>query len=95
MQHKRRYTILFVLLICCVLGLWAVPARRTSITVVQPDSTLLVLTQYGDEHFHCLVTSDGVPVIRQGEAFYYARIEEGGMVSSGILAHEYTQRTPE
>lgn len=93
MQYKKRYTTLFILFVCCVLGLWAVPARRTTISVVQPDSTLLVLTQCGDEYFHYLATSDGTPVIRQGEAYYYAKIEGENMVSSGMLAHESAQRT--
>lgn len=92
MQPQKRYTILLALLMCCILGLWAAPARRVSITVTQPDGTRLELTQYGDEHFHCLVTEDGVPIIREGKGYYYAHIGEGGIVSSGVLAHEAVQR---
>lgn len=95
MQYRRRYTILFALLMCCMLGLWAVPAKRTSIIVGQPDGTQLVLTQCGDEHFHYLMTSDGIPVIRKGEAYYYAISGEDGIESSDLLAHETAQRTLE
>ena len=95
MQHIRRYTILIALIMGCILGLWAVPAKRISITVKQPDGTQLVLTSCGDEYFHCLVTTDGIPVMRQGEAYYYARIQEDGIVPSELLAHEVAQRTPE
>ena len=83
MQYKKRYIILFVLFVCYTLGLWAVPARRVAITVEQPDGTRLELSLCGDEHFHCLVTVDGIPVIRQEGAYYYAQIEEEGIASSG------------
>ena len=95
MQHKRRYAILIVLIMGCILGLWAVPAKRTSITIKQPDGTRLVLALCGDEHFHCLVTTDGIPVIRQGEAYYYAKFEENGITPTELLAHGIAQRTPE
>ena len=57
-------TLHILLLLLSAASLWAVPARRVSITVEQPDGTRLSLTMRGDEHFHCLVTSDGVPVAR-------------------------------
>lgn len=92
---RLKKVLLMLLLLLCTVSLWAVPARRISITVEQPDGTQLVLTMHGDEHFHCLVTSDGVPVVKQEGAYYYALMEVDGMESSGVLAHEADVRTDE
>ena len=95
MQNKFRFVMLLVAFVCCVCGVWAVPARRVAITVEQPDGTQLTLTMQGDEHFHCLVTADGVPVVRHEGAYYYARIGENSIEASGLLAHELDLRTVE
>lgn len=90
----RKICVLFLLFLCTA-SLWAVPAERTSLVVRQPDGTLLTLAMRGDEHFHYLVTADGIPVVRHGNAYYYACWEDGGMKSSGQLAHEVSLRTSE
>ena len=87
--------LLTLLLILCTVSLWAVPARRVSITVEQPDGTQLVLTMRGDEHFHYLVTSDGLPVVKQDGAYFYALINEEGVAASSQLAHEAGERDGE
>ena len=92
---RLKKVLLMLLLLLCTVSLWAVPARRISITVEQPDGTQLVLTMRGDEHFHYLVTSDGVPVVKREGAYYYALMEADGMESSGVLAHEAGVRTDE
>ena len=88
-------TLHILLLLLSAASLWAVPARRVSITVEQPDGTRLSLTMRGDEHFHCLVTSDGVPVARHENAYYYALVEEGGVEITEQLAHEPALRSIE
>lgn len=88
-------TLHILLLLLSAASLWAVPARRVPITVEQPDGTRLSLTMRGDEHFHCLVTSDGVPVVRQGSAYYYAFIGSDGVEATAHLAHEQELRTAE
>ena len=93
MLHRNRYTILLVLLMCCTLGLWAVPARRIARVVEQPDGTQLTLTMRGDEHFHCLVTADGIPVVLHEGAYYYALWGEEGIEPSDFLAHEPALRS--
>ena len=87
--------LLTLLLLLCTVPSWAVPARRVSITVEQPDGTQLVLTMRGDEHFHYLVTSDGLPVVKQNGAYYYALFNEEGVASSSQLAHEAGERNGE
>lgn len=78
---------LMMLLCVCTFALWAVPAKRITLTVKQPDGTMLVLTQRGDEHFHYLMTEDGIMVKSNGEAYYYADIVDGNIVASKHLAH--------
>lgn len=92
-QYKNRYFILGMFFLCCTLGLWAVPARRVPITVMQPDGTQLVLTMRGDEHFHCLVTGDGVPVVRHKNAYYYALVGEDRVEPTSRIAHEVMLRS--
>ena len=75
--------------------LWAVPARRTTRLVEQPDGTTLTLMMRGDERFHYLVTEDGVPVVRHEGAYYYAQFGAEGFAASERLAHDAEERTPE
>lgn len=83
------------LLLLCAASLWAVPARRSTRIVEQPDGTRLTITMQGDERFHYVVTIDGIPIVRQGGAYYYAFFGEEGFTASELLAHEPTERTPE
>lgn len=87
--------LLLSFLLSCAASLWAVPAKHRVRIVEQPDGTQLSLQMRGDEHFHYLVTTDGVPVMRQGETYYYAIFSEERVVSSGWLAHDAGNRTPE
>ena len=86
-------TLYFLLLLFCTASLWAVPAKRTVRVVEQPDGTQLALTMRGDEHFHCLVTTDGVPVVCHEGGYYYALFGEEGLEASALLAHEPAQRS--
>lgn len=83
------------MLVACTLGLWAVPAKRITMRVQQPDGTFLTLTQAGDEFFHYLMTDDGVVVKKQGDAYFYAAVDEGRVVASKQLAHPQELRTPQ
>ena len=85
---------MFLLMLCTTL-LWAVPARRTTHLVEQPDGTTLFLTVRGDERFHYLVTVDGVPVVRHEGAYYYALFDAEGFAASEHLAHDAEERTAE
>ena len=82
-----------VMLWVCTFALWAVPAKRITITVKQPDGTMLALTQRGDEHFHYLMTEDGIMVKPNGKAYYYADIVDGNIVASRHLAHTSSLRS--
>lgn len=86
----------FAVMLCvCALTMWAVPAKRITIEVKQPDGTVLTLTQRGDEHFHYLMTEDGVVVKTNGKGYYYADIADGKIVASKRLAHARESRSQE
>lgn len=90
----KKVLLMFLLMLCTTL-LWAVPARRTTHLVEQPDGTTLSLTVRGDERFHYLVTVDGVPVVRHEGAYYYALFDAEGFAASEHLAHDAEERTAE
>lgn len=84
-----------MMLCVCALSLWAVPAKRITMTVEQPDGTVLTLTQRGDEFFSYLMTEDGFMVKPSGKGYYYADIKDGAIVASKHLAHTLPLRSKE
>lgn len=86
---------LFLAMMLCVgvLTMWAVPAKRITMKVQQPDGTVLTLTQRGDEYFHYLMTEDGVMVKQNGKGYYYVDIVDGGLKPTNRLAHSLTERS--
>lgn len=92
--NRNMKRIFIVALLCvCTLGMWAVPAKRITINVTQPDGTVVALTQWGDEHFSYFVTDDEVMVLRKGDAYYYADVEGGVVAPSSMLAHNVGERS--
>lgn len=86
---------LFLAMMLCVgvLTTWAVPAKRITMKVQQPDGTVLTLTQRGDEYFHYLMTEDGVMVKQNGKGYYYVNIVDGDLAPTSRLAHSLTERS--
>lgn len=75
-------------------SLWALPARRLTTIVTQPDGTRIALTLQGDEHLHFLATPDGLPVLRTAQGSYcYATINGQRLKATNMVAHEAQQRT--
>ena len=65
---KRLICILSVF--CMVYGAYAIPARRGSVVVTQPDGTEMVVCQNGDEHFHWTTNEKG-EWLKLGEDGFY------------------------
>ena len=86
---------LFLAMMLCVgvLTMWAVPAKRITMKVQQPDGTVVTLTQRGDEYFHYLMTEDGVMVKQNGQGYYYVNIVDGDLAPTNRLAHSLTERS--
>lgn len=65
-------------------------------TVTQRDGTTLRIKGHGDQDFNYLTTTDGVLLYQDGTDYYIAKVESDGTIrSTGILAHEDSQRTAE
>lgn len=76
--------------------MWAVPAKRLSFTVKQPDGTQLTIVQHGDEHFHYFTTEDGVLLKKSAQGFFYAQSTvENRLVATMNLAHNAAERSVE
>lgn len=87
---------LTMMLCVCVFALWAVPAKRLSLTVKQPDGTELTIVQHGDEHFHYFTTEDGVLLKKSAQGFFYAQSTvENRLVATMNLAHNAAERSVE
>ena len=90
---KHFCTILLVLL-AWQMRLLAVPAKPVPTTVTQSDGTTLTVRLCGDEYAHWYETSDGIPLVKNdGGDYCYAVATSAGLASSGVVAHEKSQRT--
>lgn len=54
--------LIFAVLALVNASLWAVPAKRTAITLTQGDGSTVSVQLVGDEHFHYYLTAEGVAV---------------------------------
>ena len=66
-MKKIGLIIAFSALVCSV---WAVPARKTGITVTQPDGSQVTVYQHGDEHFHWMTNERGEWLKMDVDGFY-------------------------
>jgi len=88
----KKLIILFCYLITSV-TLYAVPAKRVAESVRQKDGSILTVLLCGDESFHYFSSIDGTPLSQGADGnFYYGKIENNSIVSSGILAHDPSMR---
>ena len=93
-MHKLLFLVFAALL--GVAQVWAVPAKPTPLTIQQPDGTTLTVLLVGDESFHYYQTLDGVPLVRHDDgSLHYACLQGDLLRSTGVLAHEAAQRTPD
>lgn len=85
----KKYILAFA--VASLTSLWAlaVPAKRITRTVVQPDGQTLTLTLAGDEFAHAFVTSDGLAVEIDAEGHAVYRSEDPSMK---VYAHEPAAR---
>lgn len=98
MKQKRHAALLAALAVTAglqVQRLQAVPALPGVIQMLLPDGTSLGVRLHGDEHLHWYTTSDGYPLIRQDNGFfYYADISANGkLTATNVRAADTEQRT--
>ncbi|MBP5380341.1 MAG: M6 family metalloprotease domain-containing protein [Bacteroidaceae bacterium] len=89
-----RRTLSILLTMGLAIQMMAVPAKRTQSVIRQKDGTQITVVQRGDEHFHYLVTTDGVPIAKDADGFYtYAHISNGRLAPTTQRAHEPAERS--
>jgi len=71
----------------------AIPAKRVVKTVTQADGTTLQVVLQGDETFHFMSTTDGLPIVMgQSGSYEYANVYAGKLVPSNCVAHNAPAR---
>lgn len=73
----------------------AVMACPDPVRVTQPDGTEITLYLHGDESSNFTTTADGYTVVKSAVsgAWEYARVTDARLETTGITAHEPTQRS--
>lgn len=77
-----------------VLTMNAAKANTAPTLVKQADGTSIIVCGHGDEHFSWYTTIEGALLYHEGNDFFMAYVtQHGELQSSGILAHEVSERT--
>lgn len=92
---NRLYLLITVILanICTAM---AVPAKKDTVRIQQPDGSYVSICLHGDEYLHFNTTADGYSVVKDSRGYYvYAALENGQLVPTTQVAHETGIRTVE
>lgn len=83
---RIQYIATLLLLLACQTAAFAIPARRGTATLTQPDGSTFTATLKGDEYQHLLLTLDGKAVVQDADGWYcYASFNaDGSRRSSGV-----------
>lgn len=84
--------LLCAILACCSLCMWAAKSAGTPMVVLQPDGKFVTIQLLGDEDFSWYQTTDGVILVWEKSAYYVANITNGELKSTGVLAHDASDR---
>lgn len=73
----------------------AVPAKKGVFSMTQPSGSTISVTLSGDEHFHRVYTTDGLPLIyTENLGYVYATLGNDGLpVASGVAASDENSRS--
>lgn len=72
----------------------AVPARRGTIPVNQPDGSTILIQRFGDERMHFTADADGYLLTNVDGFYFFGRVaDDGNVVSTGIKAVDSADRT--
>ena len=85
---------LMVALLAVACGMQAVPAKRDSLKIQQPDGSYVTIRLHGDEWHHFQTTDDGYSVVRDNRGYFvYARLQDGQLTPTELVAHDAGERT--
>ncbi len=89
MTTMKRLLFIAVVSLFPLCHIYAVPAKRTVFTTVQPDGSEIMIQKHGDEHFHYVTTERGDIIVKDSTGLYtYARVEGGEILPTGTRVRE-------
>lgn len=93
----KKLTTICVVMLVGVASVWAKPALKRPVNIVQPDGTTVTLMLHGDEYRSFTTTVDGYTVVKGEDGYYrYAqRTAEGRLAATSHIARNEAQRTAE
>lgn len=78
----------------CIFRAGAVAAYPWPVAVTQPDGSTVTLQLHGDEFYHFTTTADGYTVLQNAQGVWeYARLEGNHLTTTGIQAHDASERS--
>ena len=85
---------IFILAVMMTVTMYGAKALSRAVTVTQPDGSRVTVRQYGDEHLHYYMTTDGVLVYHDGPYYYVAATDDAGrLTKTSQPVHEAAERT--
>ena len=74
----------------------AVPARKGTAKMLQPDGTTVTISLHGDEYLHFYTTADGYSIVKDANNRYvYAELRDGQLLPTSRVAHDADARSAE
>ena len=92
-MNSKRILLLSLLLTLTVFTVSAIRPLPRPVLYTQPDGTTISVMRHGDGRTAFYTTSDGLTLVRDTTVggLCHARIENGRLVSSHLVAHESGQ----
>ena len=79
---------LLTLAFLAALTSWAVPARRATLTVAQPDGTVLTLQLVGDEYAHYYLDVATGQALRRNADGWYVPVDASALTAQRAVASQ-------
>lgn len=90
----KKFSMIMMAVLLSTASVWAVPARKGTARVAQPDGTTLTIRLHGDEYLHFNTTDDGYTVLKDASgAYVYAQRQGDRLVPTTMIAHDVAHRT--
>lgn len=91
-----RKILLSICLAMASLGMHAAKANSLPVMITQPDGTSLTVLLHGDENVNWYTTLDGALLVKEGNAYYVAKVSDNGqLMQTRQLAHSQLMRNTE
>lgn len=92
----KKIIFMFLCAATCIATLMAVPAKRLTQTIVQPNGTEIEVILSGDEYCHYFTTTDGFRIAKNSQGVYeYVILQNNQLELSGLKALNPDMRTTE